>query len=310
MHRGTVNVFFDFAAALAYESAPVLGRLGAAGIEARGGSNMSGTGEGDSQALSELRARIDAIDAEMHRLLIQRGTVIDSLIRTKGTSRPGAAFRPGREADMMRRLVDRHDGALPLATVEHIWREIITTFTRVQAQFDVAIDVSVAPNEIRDLARFYFSFSVALVPIAGPAAVIAHVAETSDIGLIARDQPAGAGAWWRGLTAAAAPRITGVLPFIRAAARPANLPAFIISPRLSDPTPTEVQIYAAEARAAKRIRDGEILARAGDDVLMAVPRRIEDADGLAEIGGVFRGIALDGASSALYRRRVSAEAAS
>jgi chorismate mutase/prephenate dehydratase len=272
---------------------------------------MSGTGEGDQRALSELRARIDAIDAEMHRLLIQRGTVIDSLIRTKGTSRPGAAFRPGREADMMRRLVERHDGALPLATVEHIWREIITTFTRVQAPFDVAIDVSVAPDEIRDLARFYFSFSVALVPIAGPTAVIAHVAETSDIGLIALRQPASAGAWWRGLTAAAAPRITGVLPFIRAAARPASLPAFIISPRLTDPTPTEVQIYAAEGRAAKRVKDAEILARAGDDVLMAVPRRIEpDANGFVEIGGVFRGIDLDGSSSALYRSRVPAEAAS
>src|SRR5271166_4853279 len=140
---------------------------------------MSATGEGDQRALSELRSRIDSIDAEMHLLLMQRGAVIDSLIRIKGTSRPGAALRPGREADMMRRLVERHDGALPLATVEHIWREIITTFTRMQAPFDVAIDVSVAPDAMRDLARFYFGFSVALEPITGPVAVIAHVGETS-----------------------------------------------------------------------------------------------------------------------------------
>src|SRR6202030_3203885 len=126
---------------------------------------MSATGEGDEPALSELRARIDAIDAEMHRLLMQRGAVIDSLIRIKGTSRPGAAFRPGREADMMRRLVERHDGELPLAMVEHILREIITTFTRMQAPFDVAIDVSVAPDRMRDLARFYFGFSVALAAV-------------------------------------------------------------------------------------------------------------------------------------------------
>ena len=73
---------------------------------------MSGTGEDGSQALAALRARIDAIDGEIHGLLMQRGAVIDSLIKIKGTSRPGAAFRPGREADMMRRLVDRHGGAL------------------------------------------------------------------------------------------------------------------------------------------------------------------------------------------------------
>src|SRR5207302_6678713 len=105
--------------------------------------------------------------------------------------------------------------------------------------------------------------------LSGPTAVIAHVAETSDIGLVALDQPARAGAWWRGLTAAAAPRITGVLPFIRAAARPASLPAFVISPRLADPTPAELTLYAADAHAARRIRNADVLARAGDDVLLA-----------------------------------------
>jgi chorismate mutase/prephenate dehydratase len=308
VHGGTVNVFFDFAARLAYESAPVFAALLRGSL--RGERHpMSGTGEGGSQALAELRARIDAIDGEIHHLLMQRGAVIDSLIRIKGTSRPGAAFRPGREADMMRRLVERHGGALPLATVEHIWREIITTFTRMQAPFDIAIDISVSPDAMRDLARFYFGFSVAVAPIAGPAAVIAHVAETSDIGLIALEQPAAAGAWWRGLTAAAAPRITGLLPFIRAATRPADLPAFVISPRLSDPTPAELILYAAEAQAAKRVRQGEVVARAGDDVLLAVPAPLLSAgDGLVEVGAIFRGIALDTGSSALYQSRVPAEA--
>ena len=35
---------------------------------------------------------------------------------------------------MMRRLVERHRGILPLDTVESIWRVIISTFTFVQAQ--------------------------------------------------------------------------------------------------------------------------------------------------------------------------------
>jgi chorismate mutase len=272
---------------------------------------MSATGEGDQRALAELRGKIDAIDAEMHRLLMQRGAVIDALIRIKGTSRPGAAFRPGREADMMRRLVARHDGALPLATVEHIWREIITTFTRMQAPFDVAIDVSVAADAMRDLARFYFGFSVALEPIAGPTAVIAHVAETSDIGLIACEQPAAAGAWWRSLTAAAAPRITGVLPFIRAAARPAHLPAFVISPRLTDPAPADVTLYAAGARAAKHVRHADILSEADGDVLLATPHRIDTAAGdIVEVGGIFCGIALDAGTSPLYRSPAPAEARS
>src|SRR5690606_29821635 len=176
-------------------------------------SHMSDTGESDVRALAELRDRIDTIDQEMHRLLIERGAVIDALIRTKGTARPGAAFRPGREATMMRRFVARHKGALPLATVEHIWREIITTFTHMQAPFDVAVDTSFAPEAMRDLARFVFGFSVALQPAASPAAVIAAVAGANSLGLIARDAE---GAWWRGLVGEGAPRIMALLPFMEA----------------------------------------------------------------------------------------------
>ena len=59
----------------------------------------------------------------------------DRLISVKQTQEVGSAFRPAREADMMRRLVQRHRGILPLDTVESIWRVIISTFTYVQAPF-------------------------------------------------------------------------------------------------------------------------------------------------------------------------------
>ena len=44
---------------------------------------MSDPGEDNQRMLSQLRTRIDAIDSEMHRLLITRGTVIDALIVTR-----------------------------------------------------------------------------------------------------------------------------------------------------------------------------------------------------------------------------------
>ncbi len=210
------------------------------------------TGEVETRSLAELRDEIDAIDAEMHRLLLARASVIDSLIKTKGTGRPGAAFRPGREADMMRRFVARHSGTLPLTTVEHIWREIISTFTHMQAPFGVAIDLSIEPDRMRDLARFYFGFSVDLIPLKGPAAVIDRVAEANDLGLIVRDQPASAGAWWRKLVGDASPRIMAILPHIGATKRPADLPAFVISPPLADPTAPDIRIYAMRHRRRRR----------------------------------------------------------
>lgn len=73
--------------------------------------------------LQVIRTRIDAIDEAVHRLLIERSGVIAELIRVKGTAEPGSAFRPEREADMMRRLVQRHQGdlpVLPLSVVDNL----------------------------------------------------------------------------------------------------------------------------------------------------------------------------------------------
>ena len=77
---------------------------------------------GDAPSLGDLRKDIDRIDEAMHRLLMERGEIINRLISVKNSQETGSAFRPAREADMMRRLVKRHKGRLPLDTAESIWR--------------------------------------------------------------------------------------------------------------------------------------------------------------------------------------------
>src|ERR1700716_4435795 len=69
-------------------------------------------------SLEVLRKEIDAIDAQVHSLLMARGDIIDRLIQVKQTQEVGSAFRPAREASMMRQLVERHRGILPLHTLE------------------------------------------------------------------------------------------------------------------------------------------------------------------------------------------------
>ena len=121
----------------------------------------------------------------MHRLLMERGDIIDTLIATKKTAESGSAFRPAREADMMRRLVERHRGILPLDTAESIWRVIIATFTYVQAPFSVHADLSAGEAAMRDTARFHFGFTVPFVTHMGAGGVVAAVAASrGDIGLV------------------------------------------------------------------------------------------------------------------------------
>ena len=126
----------------------------------------------NTPSLADLRREIDRIDETMHALLIERGQIIDELIAVKKSQETGSAFRPAREADMMRRVVQRHHGSLPLDTVESIWRVIISTFTYVQAPFSVHADLSAGDALMRDSARFHFGFTVPFEPHLGAAGVV------------------------------------------------------------------------------------------------------------------------------------------
>jgi chorismate mutase len=209
----------------------------------------------------------------MHRLLVERSGVIAELIRVKGTSKPGGAFRPDREADMMRRIVNRHSGQLPLATVEHIWREIITTFTAMQAPFEVIAGPAKDPLAMRDLVRFYFGFSVpvsisdtngqAIAEVAGSARQIAVVtAVNSD-------------RWWDALAGAAAPKVFARLPFIETPKRPADLPAYVIGPPVEDTHAPDVKLVAMNdapgLQAALASFGATIAAEAAGDLLVELP---------------------------------------
>src|SRR6201993_1467985 len=146
-------------------------------------------------SLADLRREIDRIDADMHALLIERGEIIDRLIAVKKTEETGSAFRPAREAEMMRRLVQRHHGSLPLDTAESIWRVIIATFTYVQAPFSVHADLSAGDALMRDSARFHFGFTVPFVSHMGASAVVAAVSDSKgDLGLVPAFAMAGSGA--------------------------------------------------------------------------------------------------------------------
>jgi chorismate mutase len=196
-------------------------------------------------SLADLRREIDRIDADMHALLIERGEIIDRLIAVKKTEETGSAFRPAREAEMMRRLVQRHHGSLPLDTAESIWRVIISTFTYVQAPFSVHADLSAGDALMRDSARFHFGFTVPFVPHMGAATVVEAVTESKgDLGLVPAFAIAGSGPWWTALEFAIAPKIIARLPFVERANHPAALPVFVISRAAPDAMVVETETWS------------------------------------------------------------------
>lgn len=233
--------------------------------------------------LAALRGEIDRIDAQMHALLIERSEIIDTLIAVKKSRDTGSAFRPAREASMMRAIAERHRGLLPLDTVEGIWRVIIGTFTYVQAPYRVHADISGGEGAMRDSARFHFGFTVPYVPQPDAAQVIAAVAGSAgDLGIFRLDQGVTAGAWWKALTEPLAPKVIARLPFIERPGHPAGTPVFVISRPLADAAVREVVLYSARVERFSpalpgllSALGGEIVASVGEDrglaLLVAMP---------------------------------------
>jgi chorismate mutase len=247
--------------------------------------------------LTDLRKEIDRIDESMHQLLMERGEIIDRLIAVKKSQESGSAFRPAREAEMMRRLVKRHKGILPLDTVESIWRVIIATFTYVQAPFSAHADFSAGDALMRDSARFHFGFTVPLVPHMGAAGVVAAVSNSKgDLGLVPAIASVSAGAWWSALEFDAAPKIIARLPFVERADHPAALPVFVISRVADDAMATEAGVWSVRV-SGWSAKAAQTLTALAD--FIAVPDRA--FDGAALLVTLPKGETLEAISAALVK---------
>ena len=233
--------------------------------------------------LADLRVEIDRIDAAMHSLLIDRSRIIDTLIAIKEKQGGGSAFRPGREASMMRAIAQRHQGLLPLDTVEGIWRIIISTFTYVQANYAVHADVAAGDAAMRDSVRFHFGFTVPFIVHHGPSAVISAVgASDGDLGMVRIEGGPSGTAWWTDLVARDAPKIIARLPFVERPDHPAGMPVFVLSKPLAEAAARDVLIrvvaidrWREPVHAALADLGGEMLGSAasgmGLSLLVATP---------------------------------------
>ena len=193
-----------------------------------------------NQRLTELRAKIDAVDESMHALIMQRANVIDELIRIKGADRNrGAAFRPGREAQMMDVLAGRHAGSVPLSMIVHIWREIISTFTWLQAPYAVHVAEGASSAILNDMARFQFGYTVEMHRHRdSQAAMSAAIDQKNALVVVPLD---GAGTWWNDLDAAAGLSVMTRLPVAPVPFE--TVDAFVLGPVLADPVPFDVRLY-------------------------------------------------------------------
>jgi len=258
--------------------------------------------------LAALRAELDRIDDELHDLLMRRAEVVRQVAGAKS----GVALRPGREAAILRRLLARHEGALPPQTVVRIWRELLAGTTAMQAPFVIAVCDRDPGAGFTQAAREQFGALTPLRVHGSAAQAIADVsAGRATVAVLAlpSETEAPRDAWWMALLQKDEPRIHVVarLPFWTR--RPEGAPttqALVVAAIAPDPSGADRSLLGLEldpnvsrtrlttALGSAGLSPGQIILRRDPGVpaahaLVEVQGYIADDDPrLARLGSVLR----------------------
>ena len=164
--------------------------------------------------LKGLRRRLDEIDDKLQDLLIDRADIV-SLVAASKKDGNQPAFQPAREAEIIRRLVGRHRGALPVATLVRMWREMLAATVRLQSPFSVAVFVPADRPGFWDLARDHYGSNTPMSAYDTVGQVIRAVAGgTGSVGVLPLPKAGEPDPWWPHLLSAdGAPRVVARLPF-------------------------------------------------------------------------------------------------
>jgi chorismate mutase/prephenate dehydratase len=166
--------------------------------------------------LGALRAELDRIDDSLHALLMARAKVVEG-VAALGTHGK-VALRPGREADIIRRLLRNHHGALPRQVLPRMWREMLAGTTGMQRSYVITVCETDPGNAFVQCAREHFGALTALRVHRSPAQAIGEVSAGRAIAAVLPMPTEDEGpslAWWTALLHRDEPRIHIVarLPF-------------------------------------------------------------------------------------------------
>ena len=202
-----------------------------------------------SPSLDDLRRRIDQLDEAMHDALIHRAEIVAAIGRLKKADAT-PPLRPGREAQILRRLVARHRGPFPRPVLVRLWRELLSGTIAMQAELQIAVFASASASGLWDLARDHYGSHVAMASFRSTGEVVGAVKDgRATLGILPLPEQGEAESWWRLLMHGDAlkPRVIARLPFGgRGNARPEGGDALVIGMIEPEPSGADRSLYIFE----------------------------------------------------------------
>lgn len=234
--------------------------------------------------LTALRARLDELDDNIHDLLMERARVVENV----AISGKPAAFRPGREAVILRRLLARHSGKLPARTLVRMWRELLAGTTAMQTAVTIAVFDPSPGRKLTAIAREHFGFLTPAIVHGSPEAALAALrAGSASVAVL--PFPAGASAWWPLLTAAA-PRLHVIARLPYWADRPPHIPtadALVVGSAVPDASGDDRCLIASADHA--RLADAGLTPCATHGAVSEIPFMVAEDDPRLPPGAIVLG---------------------
>jgi chorismate mutase len=166
-------------------------------------------------SLEEIRRRIDAIDAELLRLIDERAGLGAEVARAKLAAGDGDKFglRPTREAQLMRGLLQTPRRAAGAALTVRLWRELISDSLARQGPFHLAVWGGSDPARAIELARQQFGAAPPARSVGRPEDALAQAKTRGGVGVLALTSDS---AWWGRLLAEPSLSVFACLPCLNA----------------------------------------------------------------------------------------------
>ncbi len=215
--------------------------------------------DGTGEALLALRQQIDAIDNQLHDLLMARTELAVAVGAAKAARQPvsgdspaeGAKFiRPSREAKILRRLIARHKGKLPKAVIVRMWREMISALLQVEGPFAVAVYAPSTQPGFWDVARDHYGSRVKILTFSRVDRALSAVMDGSaTVAVLPFPREDETGPWWRRLVGSAQlPHVIARLPFGDPGnQRSPDLQALVVGRTPTEPTDRDHSLIVLEA---------------------------------------------------------------
>ncbi len=198
----------------------------------------------DPPSLDALRRDIDTLDDQILDLLMRRCAMTERVVAAK---RGGPALRPGREAMILRRLVDRWHGGLPKRVIIRMWRELLAGVVAMQGPFSLAVWMPERGAGYLEVARNQYGTYTPATTHQSASQVVREVTSgNATVGVLPMPRWEDDAPWWTQIlsSAADAPHIVARLPVTGPG--PLGIEALVIARMPPEATGDDMSVIAVE----------------------------------------------------------------